>query len=246
MISQFLSTQWQEAGDVCSSVVSSRKRSFSLVKKKLFLMSSISASLDPSEEARLLSDHPSHHHHHHPHHQHAHILSSAEEYSDLESEYEEEEESDPDGFLRSNQRIFFLLLEALFALIIRLWLATVSVSLLMYILRRMSMHSLVHQSGSLMSDAEVEVSIFGKHTQYRHHLPATPSLFGEIISAPIVGTNLCLRSTLSSTITALTLTFSVNFAFRSSLSRTTRSLPRIHNQPSSPHLGRYRATSREF
>ena len=92
--------------------------------------------------------------------------------------------------MRSNQRIFFLLLEALFALIVRLWLATVSVSLLMYILRRMSMHSLVHQSGSLMSDAEVEVSIFGKRTQYRHHLPATPALFGEIISAPIVGTSL--------------------------------------------------------
>jgi hypothetical protein len=140
-------------------------------------MSSISASMDPSEEARLLStgydlytsdQNPS---------------PVPQESQDSESEHEEEEESDPGGFLLSNQRIFFLLIDALSALIIRLWLATISVSLLMYIIRRVSMHSLIHHSGSLMSDSEVEVSVFPKPFP----LAATPALFGQIITTPIIG-----------------------------------------------------------
>lgn len=63
---------------------------------------------------------------------------------EISSDTESEESSDADGFVRPNRRIFSLLVEAMFALIIRLWVATVSVSLLMYFLRRMPIHSLVH------------------------------------------------------------------------------------------------------
>ena len=59
-------------------------------------MSSISASIDPSEEARLLYSGPN--------------ISSTprRDHQTQDTESESEEELDEDGFIRSNERVFSL------------------------------------------------------------------------------------------------------------------------------------------
>lgn len=95
-----------------------------------------------------------------------------------------ETESDLDlgGYSGSHQRAFSLLMEAMSALIVRLWVATLTVSVVMYFLRRIPVHPLVHHSGLLMSDREVDLAISSNIS-----LTGTPALFGNIMGEPFSG-----------------------------------------------------------
>jgi len=95
---------------------------------------------------------------------------------------EPDSDGELDGYVGSHQRAFSLLIEAMFALIMRLWLATLTVSILMYFLRRIPVHPLVHHSGSLMSEREADLVISDDYI-----LPVTPALFGKILGKPIKG-----------------------------------------------------------
>jgi hypothetical protein len=95
---------------------------------------------------------------------------------------EEEEDEDQDGFVGSRSRAFSLLAEALFALISRLWTATLFVSVLMYFLRKIPIHPVVHQSGVLISDRDVDIAV-----AQDYYISATPALFGKVLGPEIFG-----------------------------------------------------------
>jgi hypothetical protein len=90
---------------------------------------------------------------------------------------------------QSSVRVFSLLLKALFALIVRLWIATLSISMIMYFLRRIPVNPMLHHSGRIINDKPVVLS-WGKEQEWT----ATPALFGSIIGEEIRGTMLFIRS----------------------------------------------------
>merc|ERR1719354_590657 len=99
-------------------------------------------------------------------------------FSDTISETDSDE---LDGYLGSHQRAFSLLMEAMAALIIRLWIATVIVSTVVYLLRKLPVHPLRHHSGEQMSDLDIEyhtLSVSGA---------TTPALFGAILKENLSG-----------------------------------------------------------
>jgi hypothetical protein len=90
---------------------------------------------------------------------------------------------------QSNVRVFSLLLKALFALIVRLWIATLSISMIMYFLRRIPVNPILHHSGRIINEKPVVLS-WGKDMEWT----ATPALFGAIINEEIRGIILLIRS----------------------------------------------------
>ena len=84
---------------------------------------------------------------------------------------------------RISQRseVVLLLLQALASLIFRLWLATITISILMYFVRRVSVHNIRHQNGTLISDRNVE--ILGAGSRFT----GTPALFGKVLKDTLRG-----------------------------------------------------------
>ncbi|KAJ3356952.1 hypothetical protein HDU91_005470 [Kappamyces sp. JEL0680] len=112
----------------------------------------------------------------------ARLLDNTLPFADDVSEGGSDDDVDSNGFVGTRSRAVSLLAEALLALIARLWVATLTVSVLMYFLRRIPLHPLVHQSGALISDREVEISVANDYQIY-----ATPALFGKIFDGPVQG-----------------------------------------------------------
>jgi hypothetical protein len=81
----------------------------------------------------------------------------------------------------SGVRVLSLLLQALFSLILRLWLATISISIIMYFLRRIPVNPLLHHSGRIIGDKPISILIDD------YQAKATPALFGKIVSDDIHG-----------------------------------------------------------
>jgi hypothetical protein len=100
-------------------------------------------------------------------------------FSDTFSESDLDE--DPDGYLGSHQRALSLLAEAMVALIVRLWIATLAVSTLMYFLRRIPVHPVVHHTGAYMSDKEILITTPSLQAE------TTPALFGMILTKSLSG-----------------------------------------------------------
>lgn len=94
---------------------------------------------------------------------------------------------------RVSQRseVILLLLQALASLIFRLWLATITISMLMYFVRRVSVHNIRHQNGQLISDRNVEIVRVG-NDEDQMSFTATPALFGKILTETITGNSLLI------------------------------------------------------
>lgn len=106
-------------------------------------------------------------------------LSSAEQSSLLENSDAFPGDVYPEPQNISHLSILFI--NALGSLILRLWLSTVTISMLMYVIRRIPIHHLKHQSGRYISDQDIGIFID------KNEWSATPSLFGRIFDKPITG-----------------------------------------------------------
>lgn len=103
------------------------------------------------------------------------LLDNTEAFSD--------DDMDDDVDIGSAEHAVCLLLQALFSLIIRLWFATLSISMLMYFLRRIPLNPLLHHSGMIINDKPVVVHLHGSQNSW----VSTPALFGSVLSEPITG-----------------------------------------------------------
>ena len=83
-----------------------------------------------------------------------------------------------------SSEVLLLLLQALGSLIFRLWLATVTISMLMYFVRRVSIHNIRHQNGQLISDRVVNIVNVGAEDI---KFVATPALFGQVLKDSVRG-----------------------------------------------------------
>jgi hypothetical protein len=82
---------------------------------------------------------------------------------------------------RNIHRMTMIFINALCSLVLRLWLSTVSISLLMYLIKRIPVNHLKHHSGAYISDQEAMI-------QYNSIVwTSTPALFGRILEEPIRG-----------------------------------------------------------
>ncbi|KAJ3257576.1 hypothetical protein HK103_004485 [Boothiomyces macroporosus] len=101
-----------------------------------------------------------------------------------------------------NTRVMSLFLKALQSLIFRLWIATLTVSVLMYFVRRVPLQPIVHHSGKLVREQILEANIAGEHNDWQ----ITPALFGTPFDTEITGPvvaleqNACLPFTFSENI----------------------------------------------
>ncbi|KAJ2997408.1 hypothetical protein HDV02_005537 [Globomyces sp. JEL0801] len=91
-------------------------------------------------------------------------------------------ETSTNGTGNSRRETISILIQAVLSLVLRLWLATMSVSILMYFVRR-AMHPLVHSSGMLMDDRPVNLVVDGIDYDWE----AIPAMFGQPLIAPISG-----------------------------------------------------------
>ncbi|KAJ3268174.1 hypothetical protein HDV01_003357 [Terramyces sp. JEL0728] len=80
-----------------------------------------------------------------------------------------------------NRRVMSLFLKALLSLIFRLWIATLTVSVLMYFVRRVPLQPIVHHSGKLVREQILEASIAGEQNDWQ----VTPALFGAPFESEI-------------------------------------------------------------
>ncbi|KAJ3321141.1 hypothetical protein HDV06_004594 [Boothiomyces sp. JEL0866] len=83
-----------------------------------------------------------------------------------------------------NTRVMSLFLKALLSLIFRLWIATLTVSVLMYFVRRVPLQPIVHHSGKLVREQILEANIIGEQNDWQ----VTPALFGIPFATEITGT----------------------------------------------------------